>query len=130
MKPQCSYCQGVGSPCNYSQKLSWGGRPFQKSRFGKYMGAGAKVQKLFEEHGVDLEEFEKMAGELAETEAEPELEAALPETEHPSTGEGEPSTPDEELHAEASQTAEPPAVEEGAAAPEAQSTDTVVETKV
>jgi segregation and condensation protein B len=77
-----------------------------------------------------MEEFEKMAGELAETEAEPELQASLPDTEHPSTGEGEPSTPDEELHAEASQTAEPPAVEEGAATPETESSDTVIEPKV
>ncbi|KPM45327.1 hypothetical protein AK830_g1186 [Neonectria ditissima] len=37
-KPVCSYCGEVGIPCEYSRELSWGGRPFKKSRFGECLG--------------------------------------------------------------------------------------------
>lgn len=28
-KPSCSYCAKSGTPCDYSMKLTWGGRPFK-----------------------------------------------------------------------------------------------------
>ncbi|EXJ86318.1 hypothetical protein A1O3_03269 [Capronia epimyces CBS 606.96] len=42
-KPACAYCQSVGRPCVYSRQLSWGGRPFKKSRFGKCLDSGARA---------------------------------------------------------------------------------------
>ena len=35
IKPACSYCRSVEKACEYSRELSWGGRPFKKSRFGR-----------------------------------------------------------------------------------------------
>lgn len=32
----------AGRPCTYSQNITWGGRPFKKSRFGKCLNAGAR----------------------------------------------------------------------------------------
>ncbi|ETN39045.1 uncharacterized protein HMPREF1541_05267 [Cyphellophora europaea CBS 101466] len=33
-KPSCKYCRSVSIACEYARELSWGGRPFKKSRFG------------------------------------------------------------------------------------------------
>ncbi|RFU74912.1 hypothetical protein TARUN_7330 [Trichoderma arundinaceum] len=43
VKPFCGYCFGVGIDCVYSRELSWGGRPFRKSRFGQCLKAGVGV---------------------------------------------------------------------------------------
>ncbi|KAK2737814.1 hypothetical protein FQN57_007372 [Myotisia sp. PD_48] len=37
LKPACTACQRAGKPCTYTLRLSWGGRPFSKSRFGDCM---------------------------------------------------------------------------------------------
>ncbi len=42
-KPTCAYCQSVGRSCVYSRQISWGGRPFKKSRFGKCLDLGARA---------------------------------------------------------------------------------------
>ncbi|KAH8658946.1 fungal-specific transcription factor domain-containing protein [Ilyonectria robusta] len=42
-KPSCGRCVAAGSPCKYEIKLNWGGRPFQKSSFGKCL---ENVEKL------------------------------------------------------------------------------------
>lgn len=42
-KPACAYCSGVGITCDYSKELSWGGRPFKKSRFGQCLGQNSGV---------------------------------------------------------------------------------------
>ncbi|KAL1952669.1 hypothetical protein VTO42DRAFT_4551 [Malbranchea cinnamomea] len=34
-KPSCSNCLKNGKQCDYTVRLSWGGRPFSKSRFGQ-----------------------------------------------------------------------------------------------
>ncbi|ODQ82955.1 hypothetical protein BABINDRAFT_159433 [Babjeviella inositovora NRRL Y-12698] len=36
LKPTCSYCQKRNSECDYSVKLTWGGRPFKKPRQTKH----------------------------------------------------------------------------------------------
>jgi Fungal specific transcription factor domain/Fungal Zn(2)-Cys(6) binuclear cluster domain len=33
-KPHCGRCRGAGAECEYSVKLRWGGRTFDRSRFG------------------------------------------------------------------------------------------------
>lgn len=42
-KPACQYCQDGGLDCRYTIDLSWGGRPFTKSRFGKCVMVGHVV---------------------------------------------------------------------------------------
>ncbi|KAH6874417.1 fungal-specific transcription factor domain-containing protein [Thelonectria olida] len=39
-RPHCDNCLSVGKTCSYKKNLSWGGRPFGKSSFGKTLGAG------------------------------------------------------------------------------------------
>ncbi|OJD11566.1 hypothetical protein AJ78_07689 [Emergomyces pasteurianus Ep9510] len=34
-RPSCSYCTRTGKVCSYKVRLSWGGRPFHRSRFGE-----------------------------------------------------------------------------------------------
>ncbi|RGP59873.1 fungal zn2-cys6 binuclear cluster domain-containing [Fusarium longipes] len=44
-KPGCGYCSSVGKNCQYARELSWGGKPFGKSRFGSCVGRGNGVIK-------------------------------------------------------------------------------------
>ncbi|SPJ71743.1 uncharacterized protein FTOL_01471 [Fusarium torulosum] len=39
-RPHCDNCLSVGKTCSYNKPLSWGGRPFGKSPFGKALAAG------------------------------------------------------------------------------------------
>lgn len=39
-RPHCANCLTVGKTCSYNKNLSWGGRPFGKSPFGKALAAG------------------------------------------------------------------------------------------
>lgn len=45
-KPGCSYCRSVQKECSYAQQLSWGGRPFPRSRFGSCLTKGNGVVKI------------------------------------------------------------------------------------
>lgn len=40
MRPYCDNCANAGKMCSYKKTLSWGGRPFGKSSFGKVMATG------------------------------------------------------------------------------------------
>lgn len=51
-KPSCAYCQSVGRPCVYSRQLSWGGRSFKKSRFGKCLDLGATTINITSPNGT------------------------------------------------------------------------------
>lgn len=45
-RPACSYCAGAGIGCEYFRELSWGGRPFKKSRFGQCLGHESGVVRV------------------------------------------------------------------------------------
>ncbi|PGH00859.1 hypothetical protein AJ80_09111 [Polytolypa hystricis UAMH7299] len=52
-KPTCTSCKRAGKPCSYTLRLSWGGRPFYKSRFGDCLrlDPGLGTVKVGEEEG-------------------------------------------------------------------------------
>ncbi|EFR05440.1 hypothetical protein MGYG_08452 [Nannizzia gypsea CBS 118893] len=45
-KPACTGCQRAGKQCTYTMRLSWGGRPFSKSRFGECMKSDPSLVQL------------------------------------------------------------------------------------
>ncbi|KAH8649573.1 fungal-specific transcription factor domain-containing protein [Ilyonectria robusta] len=44
--PICSYCRGAGVTCVYTRNLNWGGRSFDKSRFGACRNKGSEVVQI------------------------------------------------------------------------------------
>lgn len=45
-KPSCAACVRGKKTCSYGLKLSWGGRPFGKSRFGKCINESGNLKKV------------------------------------------------------------------------------------
>lgn len=45
-KPACTGCERAGKQCTYTMRLSWGGRPFSKSRFGECMKSDPSLVQL------------------------------------------------------------------------------------
>ncbi|KAF3480930.1 uncharacterized protein GIQ15_06277 [Arthroderma uncinatum] len=45
-KPACTGCERAGKQCTYTLRLSWGGRPFSKSRFGECMKSDPSLVQL------------------------------------------------------------------------------------
>lgn len=45
-KPTCAFCQSASRVCVYARQLSWGGRPFKRSRFGKCLDSEAQLVSI------------------------------------------------------------------------------------
>ncbi|OJD25406.1 hypothetical protein ACJ73_03218 [Blastomyces percursus] len=53
-RPNCSSCRITGRECSYKVRLSWGGRPFRKSRFGDCLRQDPSLTKVPVSNSSDL----------------------------------------------------------------------------
>lgn len=56
-KPSCTHCQGTRRVCVYVRQLSWGGRQFKKSRFGKCLAQDENIIKIDADHASTRASF-------------------------------------------------------------------------